>query len=331
MSSYQMHGDAAAKKPVLPDLNFRQMCRDCKNPVPNIIEDFAAGDRICGDCGLVFENRIINERSEWRTFSNSEDNGDDPSRVGAVGDPLLGGDNHLESTTIGMRDGGSGQAKELNRVHGKATNQKAEKHLLNAFKSMATLCERISLGEHVTKQAKLLFKRVDDEKICRGKNESYVQAACIYLACRQEGATRTFKEICGLTNVPKKEIGKIVKIIGAKLGLVKENNDTLDSYVTRFASHLELDQEAEKAALTIALKSQRDGLLAGKSPISLVAASLFFASSLSNHPQSAKDIADIVGCTEATLKHAYKLLYEARQIIAPEINMPLGVDKLPPP
>jgi hypothetical protein len=33
------------------NLNFKLMCRDCRDPIPNIVEDFSAGDLICGSCG----------------------------------------------------------------------------------------------------------------------------------------------------------------------------------------------------------------------------------------------------------------------------------------
>ena len=37
-------------------------------------------------------------------------------------------------------------------------------------------------------------------------------AACIYTALRLEKSARTMKEICALTNVGKKEIGKCYKV-----------------------------------------------------------------------------------------------------------------------
>ena len=59
------------------------VCNNCNNDDPEVIEDFAAGDLICGDCGLVLGDRVIDMRSEWRTFSNDNAPQKDNSRVGA--------------------------------------------------------------------------------------------------------------------------------------------------------------------------------------------------------------------------------------------------------
>lgn len=76
------------------------------------------------------------------------------------------------------------------------------------------------------------------------------------------------------------------------------------------------------------------GTLAGKSPISLVAACLFFVSSLSDSPKSAKEIAQRADCTEGTLKNAYRLLYEAREELMsdlPDFKSAKPIESLPTP
>jgi len=50
------------------DLAVRLMCPDCRNPEPNIVENYSAGDLICGDCGLVLGDRIIDTRSECESL-----------------------------------------------------------------------------------------------------------------------------------------------------------------------------------------------------------------------------------------------------------------------
>jgi hypothetical protein len=49
-----------------PDLAVRLICPDCKDPNPNIVEQFGSGDIVCGNCGMVLGDRIVDTRSEWR-------------------------------------------------------------------------------------------------------------------------------------------------------------------------------------------------------------------------------------------------------------------------
>lgn len=59
-------------QPFQPNLNITLTCPDCKIFPPTIAEEFAQGDLVCSDCGLVLGDRIIDTRSEWRTFANDE-------------------------------------------------------------------------------------------------------------------------------------------------------------------------------------------------------------------------------------------------------------------
>lgn len=92
-------------------------------------------------------DRIVDTRSEWRTFANDE--GDDPSRVGSAANPLLNGP-QLD-TVISQRDGGSGAARELNRTHGRVTAVKGERNLLQAYKDISAMCEAIGLPKLIGK------------------------------------------------------------------------------------------------------------------------------------------------------------------------------------
>ena len=52
-----------------PDLAVRLICPECRDPNPNIVEEFGSGDLVCGNCGLVLGDRIVDTRSEWRVSS----------------------------------------------------------------------------------------------------------------------------------------------------------------------------------------------------------------------------------------------------------------------
>ncbi|KAI7903985.1 cyclin-like protein [Cokeromyces recurvatus] len=299
--------DDEKPKPFQPNLNIRLICPDCRVDPPQIVEEFASGDLVCGDCGLVLGDRIIDTRSEWRTFANDE--GDDPSRVGAAANPLLDG-NQLD-TVISRRDGGTGAAKDLNKVHGRATAVKGERNLVQAYKEISAMCDSISLSKIVSDTAKQLYKRVEDEKLLRGKSSDAIIAACIFIACRQEKVGRTFREICALTRVPKKEIGRCYKSLQAKL---QTNTSIMNSedLMLRFCSNLQLPNYVQKAGIDLVKHAKEHGTLAGKSPISVAAACIYLVSYLYRQPKSTRDIAHVAGVSEVTIKSAYKSLYAER-------------------
>ncbi|GAA5804583.1 cyclin-like protein [Helicostylum pulchrum] len=299
--------DEGKPKAFQPNLNIRLLCRDCRIDPPHIIEEFASGDLVCGDCGLVLGDRIIDTRSEWRTFANDE--GDDPSRVGAAANPLLDG-NQLD-TVISRRDGGSGTSKDLNKIQGRSTSAKGERNLVLAYKEIGAMCDSISLSKIVTDTAKQLYKRVEDEKLLRGKSSDAIIAACIFIACRQEKVGRTFREICALTRVPKKEIGRCYKTLQCKL----QTNTTVmnsEDLMLRFCSNLQLPNYVQKAGIDLVKRAKEVGTLAGKSPISVAAACIYLVSYLYRQPKAAKDIAHVAGVSEVTIKSAYKTLYAER-------------------
>ena len=193
------------------NLNVTVMCPDCRELPPNLVEEFSSGDVVCGSCGLVLGDRIVDTRSEWRTFSNDDQGNDDPSRVGDGANPLLNG-SQLQ-TSISFGDGGSGRSRDLHRAQNKSNHDKATKGLLAAYKEIGAFCDAINIPKNVSDTAKHLFKLVDDAKAFKGKPQEVLSAGCIFIACRQCGVPRTFREVFAVTKVAKKEIGRIFKAL----------------------------------------------------------------------------------------------------------------------
>lgn len=316
-------------------VNYRIRCAGCKRDPPNIIEDYSSGDMVCRDCGIVVGDRIIDTRSEWRTFQNDGTGGDDPSRVGGPSNPLL--DNGSLGTAISSKDNYSGVSKELNRAQGRTTMKPGEKALVAAFRDISAKCDRIGLPRLIADKAKQYYKLVDDSKTMKGKNSEGIVAACIYLACRQESVTRTYKEISALTMVPKKEIGKCFKQIqellknssafsgGRSMGTV-----STEDFITRFCSHLRLGMDVQKAATAVLKKCSELGVTAGKSPISVASAAIYLTCHLfPNCGKTFKDINLVSSVSEGTIKSTYKEMYTRRfELIPPEIPREL-IDALP--
>jgi len=302
-----------------PDLAVRLICPECRDPNPNIVEEFGSGDLVCGNCGLVLGDRIVDTRSEWRTFANDE--GDDPSRVGAASDPLMEGMEQLD-TVISFRDGGSGIARELQRAASRSQNSRSERNLLTAFRDISSWCDQFSLPKTISDIAKQLYKRSDEERLLRGKPLDAVIAACIFIACRQAHVPRTFREICNLTRVQKKTLGQCYKALEQAFNLspgasAQTTSSSLsnapENLLVRYCNHLDLPANVQSICSDIIIAARNHGIADGRSPVSIVGGAIYFTCLVLGKNKSVRDISGVAGVTESTIKLVYRLYYGARE------------------
>ncbi|XP_058450327.1 transcription initiation factor IIB [Malaya genurostris] len=308
------------------DLHLNKVC--CySHPDAPLIEDYRAGDMICSECGLVVGDRVIDVGSEWRTFSN-EKAGVDPSRVGGPENPLLSGGDL--STMIGPGTGPAsfdafGTAKYQNR----RTMSSSDRALIAAFKEISTMADRINLPKTIVDRANNLFKQVHDGKNLKGRSNDAKASACLYIACRQEGVPRTFKEICAVSKISKKEIGRCFKLTLKALATSVDLITTAD-FMSRFCANLDLPNTVQRAATHIARKAVEMDIVPGRSPISVAAAAIYMASQASDQRKTHKEIGDIAGVADVTIRQSYRLMYpHAAELFPEDFKFTTPIDQLP--
>ncbi|GAB4851627.1 Transcription initiation factor IIB-2 [Ancistrocladus abbreviatus] len=284
-------------------------CTDCKRST-EVVFDHSAGDTVCSECGLVLESHSIDETSEWRTFAN-ESNDNDPVRVGGPTNPLLteGG----LSTVISKPNGTTADflSSSLGRWQNRGSNP--ERSLILAFMTIATMADRLGLVATIKDRACEIYKKVEEQKSSRGRNQDAILAACLYIACRQEDKPRTVKEICSIANgATKKEIGRakeyIVKLLEVEMGQsVEMGTIHAGDFLRRFCSNLGMNNQAVKAAQEAVQKS--DGIDIRRNPISIAAAVIYIVTQLSDEKKPLRDISLATGVAEGTIRNAYKDLH----------------------
>jgi transcription initiation factor TFIIB len=230
-------------------------------------------------------------------------------------------------TLIGNRDGGSGAARDLQRAMGRGTTT-SNRVILDAFQDIQTKCDVIHLPRTVSETAKHMFKQVETDQILKGKKVDAIIAAAIYCACKTNKVPRTFREICQLTNVSQKLIGRCFKEMQSAYGLnlhrgneqvgvsAEAGSDSAVSptnavdLVARFCNHLGLDMPITRCTEEIASIIRDRGILAGKSPITVAAACIYMTTRLMGNEQSAKNISRAAGVSDVTIKSSYKNLLD---------------------
>ncbi|MCL7030877.1 hypothetical protein MKW94_002077 [Papaver nudicaule] len=294
-------------------------CSDCKR-FTAVISDHSSGDTICLDCGLVLEEYFIDDKSEWRTFSD-EPADRDPHRVGEKSNPLLA--TVGLTTLISIPKGGeySSSSKSLGRfrhVH----VQDPDKGLMDAFKAIGGMSERLGLAETIKDLANELYKKTDDAKSCKGGNKDATIAACLYVACEKLKNPRRIKEFRFVANgLSEKIIGRAIKQIKhISNDLEEESKDegvsvNAGDFLRRFCSHLGMNNQAVKAAQEAVKKTAE--LDIRRTPITVAATVIYMITQLSGDPKQIREVSAVTGVAELTIKKSYREIYPYASRLVP--------------
>ncbi|CAF4154200.1 unnamed protein product [Adineta steineri] len=267
---------------------------------------------ICSACGLVVGDRMIDVGSEWRTFSNDSDT-KDMSRVGAAANPLFNNDNLETMMSLGTGAGAVDEfGKQKYTAGGSHKMSSTDNTLRNTFDVIRQMAGRISLSNRIIHRACFIFKHSHENKCVRGRSQDVIVAACIYIACRQEGAQRTIKEICAIsTNASKKDIGRCFTQIIKNLPISNQPTSVdVINLIPRFCSQLEFREEIliKKTAVHIAERAKEICDIQSRAPDSIAGASIYMACAAIGEQKRMENIQTIVGVTENTIRQIYKIM-----------------------
>ena len=136
-----------------------------------------------------------------------------------------------------------------------------------------------------------------------------VIAACIYAACRSYNIPRTLDEIANASEVERKEIGRTYRFITRKL-TIKVTPSNPKDYIPRFSSILHLSPKTQNDTLRILRRAEISELTSGRGPAGIAAAALYVAALLNDEKKTQREVADVAGITEVTIRNRYKELLE---------------------
>ena len=294
---------------------------DCPECGGKLIADDEHGETVCIECGLVVEEDSVDRGPEWRAFDAQEK--DQKSRVGAPTTNMMH-DKGL-STNIDWRDKdaygnalGAKQRKKMQRLRKWnerfRTRDSKERNLKQALGEIDRMASALGLPENVRETASVIYRRALDENLLPGRSIEGVSTASVYAAARQAGVPRSLDEITEVSRVEKSEIARTYRYVVRELGLEVKPADP-ESYVPRFASSLELSEEAEMRARQLLQNAKEQGVHSGKSPVGLAAAAVYAAALLTNEKTTQAAVSEVADISEVTIRNRYHELLEAEQDI----------------
>jgi transcription initiation factor TFIIB len=291
------------------------VCDECGG---NLVSDAEHGETVCEECGLVAEEDEIDPGPEWRAFDAREK--DEKSRVGAPTTNMMH-DKGL-STNIGWQDKdaygnalSSRQREKMQRLRTWnerfRTRDSKERNLKQALGEIDRMASALGLPENVRETASVIYRRALDEDLLPGRSIEGVATASLYAAARQAGTPRSLDEIATVSRVDRIELTRTYRYIVRELSLEVKPADP-KSYVPRFASDLDLSEEASREARDLLDAARESGTISGKSPVGLAAAAVYAAALLTNEKVTQSEVSEVADISEVTIRNRYKELLEAR-------------------
>lgn len=290
-------------------------CPDCGNK--RLTRNPNRGEVTCNDCGLVVEDSMIHEGPEWRAFDAEQRAS--RARTGAplkYMSPNKGLVTEIDQYNRDIRGGkiAPSQQAQLYRMrkwHKRASiSNSIERNLAIALTELNRVASHLGLSESIRESSALFYRKCVEKGLIRGRQIESVVSAVIYAICRQYGIPRTLDEIAEVAEIPKKEIGRTYRLITQELELrIPLTNPKF--YITRFITALKLSGEAQARAVEILDQSLKQGLVSGRGPMGVAAAAVYIASVMTGERRTQKEVADVAGVTEVTIRNRYRELKKA--------------------
>ncbi len=284
-------------------------CPECGGS--NLSWNKEKGELSCKDCGLVVEDKMIDFGQEWREFD--AESAQKRRRAGAP-------------TTYTQYDQGLGtevgRKSDLYRLKKRSKNKffrlrkwqyristAIERNLKLALGELKRVSSYLKMPKSVEEEAARIYTMAVQRGLVRGRSMESVVSGAIYAACRRHEVPRTLDEVSEASGIEKKEVGRTYRFITRELSInVLPSNPT--DYIPRFSSSLKLSPQTQSKAVEIIEMAQRAELTSGRGPTGIASAALYVAALMNGEKRTQREVADVGGVTEVTIRNRYKELLE---------------------
>ena len=267
---------------------------------------------ICKCCNNIISNII--DTAEWRFYGANDSKSSDPTRCGMPVNQLL-----PESSVGSFISTRGGRNKSMNKVRKYQQwggMPYAERTLLKVFQEISRVCKEAGIPEMIIKEAHVLYKIVSTTKITRGANRKGIIAACVYFSCKINNVPRSTNEVASIFSISGtimtkgcKKFQEIMQLNKVDINRIHNTSTiTMDDFIDRFCSKLELNQEDVSNIKHISYLSQVYNLINDNTPPSMAAGCIYLYIKEVEYDIHKKTISDVCKISEVTINKCYKKL-----------------------
>ena len=239
-------------------------CGNC-DAINSIIEDPKSGQLVCDNCGCVYEEGLVADEYEKRTFH--DDNGD--NQIQRVSMPTIG--NNMGVNTL-IRE--NGKTKFIRSY------LKIDKFDRNKIK-IQKLLQRAQVEQSFIEKTKTLYLQMAKDKNMQGRNIKHIIIGIYYYVCRKSSMAKTIKEISDMFNVSERIIKRAFNSI--KKDIVEpsiDENEMLNienNFIRTFLNANYPNSKINELASELLGNINKTSILEGKNPKTISGIALYIA------------------------------------------------------
>jgi transcription initiation factor TFIIB len=195
-------------------------------------------------------------------------------------------------------------------------SDQTEKNIAQAFSETTRIAIELSLSKIVVHRAADLWKIILKRRLSRGRSLRALSAAIVYTACRQCSAGITLNEIAEVSESDTRIVGRYCSILGRELKQVIPL-PRLENYAPRILNELHADERLTDTVKRILSIAQKLGIASGKDPRGVSSAAIYLASRLLGQRRTQREISEVSGVTEMTIRKNCRALETQVRFLCP--------------
>ena len=286
------------------------ICPRC-NARDSQVTDGRNGEIVCQNCGLVFEERIIDDTYEKRTFNNENGGNKGESRIGG---PMKAGEGIGSNLIIYDKNGQARRARGGNATYNQTPIERN-------FEEIEKILGNKDIKKSLIEDTKEIYNQVTKVLKMKGRNLKTMICAMYFIASRKANLSKSFKEISKMFGIEEKRIKKAynyIKTVVVNSLSPEQLNDTINNYIRSFCEENGENNSFIKLASDIAKNINKSGLLEGRNTRTITGIAILIASKLVKTVKINKKIICDEFATENTMDTVFDKIKIALDKIIPD-------------
>ena len=185
---------------------------------------------------------------------------------------------------------------------------------MRAMNELQILSEKLHVSYSVKELAAVIYRKALEADLTRGRSIAAIVAAALYAACRFTKTPKTLSDVVEVSARDRGEVSRCYRLLVRTLKIEMPSHDPL-GYVSRIAEKANIPGKVQGVAIKILRKAKRKRITMGKDPVGVVSAVLYIACQIEGENVTQKEIAEVAGVTEVTLRNRKKELVKKLDLL----------------